>query len=157
MNLVDSKVKSICASDILHGLVGGKDGERIYIYGKMYVDDGGSDDGDEGDGKLTPVIAVQFWMASGNADYQYLLILDRERKKIYGPLRIGGRGHRDIAIYTIKEGAIMACVLFYQPGDPMPQPSVNGNTQFRLEFGLITEDDTVVNDDFRSKKCIPRP
>jgi hypothetical protein len=32
MNLVDSKVKSICASDILHGLIGGKDGERIYIW-----------------------------------------------------------------------------------------------------------------------------
>jgi len=152
LKIIDSKIKNISAIDINHGIVGGEENTRIYIYGKMSVNNINSNND-----KLIPVVAVQFWMEGGNADYQYLLVLDRKYKKIYGPLKIGGRGYRDIAIHKIEDGIIRACVRFYGPNDPMPQPSVNGNTEFVLDPLGIVEYRSVVNDDFRPKRCIPRP
>jgi len=82
-------------------------------------------------------------------------------KKIYGPTRIGERGYRDILIYNIEDHGLNACVRFYGPNGPTPQPSVNGNATFIPgSFAFpngITEKYTIVNDDFHPKKCAPRP
>jgi len=156
LKMIDSKIKSISAIDINHGIIGGDDDDRIYIYGKLSVSNNNNSSEDD-DYKSIPVIAVQFWMVGGNADYQYLLVLDRKYKKIYGPLKIGGRGYRDIAIYKIENNVIKACARFYGPNDPMPQPSVNGNTEFILDGSSILEYRTVVGVHSHPKGCIPRP
>ncbi|MCL2860760.1 MAG: hypothetical protein FWF46_09565 [Oscillospiraceae bacterium] len=150
---VNSKLKTILSIDIDHGLI--EDVEnRIYIYGK--INDAQSSNSDQLN-KSTPIIAIQFWLEAGNADYQYLIVLDRKTKKTYGPLKIGGTLYRAIAIYDIRNGFISACAKFYGPNDPAPQPSIKSSVGFILGFNGIEELGTVVNDSSSPKKCIPRP
>jgi hypothetical protein len=108
-----------------------EEGNRIYLIGDI------GRNGREG-------IAVQFTLGAGNADYIYLLIVERKPLKMRGLQRIGGRGFRDITINEIRNGLVCANVLWYGPNDSMPNPSVAGTTSFRLDFEGLVECDTVV-------------
>jgi hypothetical protein len=89
-------------------------------------------------------IVVQFIIESGNAEYSYLLVLERHTLKKYGPLRIGGRGYRHIEIQNIENGLIHAKVLWYGPNDSLPVPSVPGEASFAIDFSGLIERYTIV-------------
>jgi len=107
------------------------EGERIYVEGSS---------GDNG----WNMVAVQFTLEAGNAEYEYLLVLDRKSKRIIGPIRIGGRGYRHVAIYRVERGLIHACSLFYGPNDALPEPTVPGDVAFSVTSGELVESYSVV-------------
>jgi hypothetical protein len=154
LQMINSKIKSI-SGDRWTGLTGGDIDDSIYIYGKMrFIFNSNCEAA--GDCEI-PVIAVQFWMIGGNSDFQYLIVLDRKNKKVYGPLKIGGNGYREVAIYNIKDHMLLACARFYGPKDALPDPSLSGIIRFSLDPSGIQEHNTIVNIDSLPKKCIPRP
>jgi hypothetical protein len=91
-----------------------------------------------------PCIAVQFTIEAGNAEYEYLLVLERPTLKKFGPMRIGGRGYRRIEIQRIENGLIHAKVRWYGPNDSLPVPSVPGEASFDIDFGGLVERYAVV-------------
>ncbi len=107
--------------------------ERIYLTGVV------SDRGRQ-------CVVVQFTVEAGNAEYQYLLVLERPTLKRFGPLRIGGRGYRHIEIQKIENGLIRAKVQWYGPKDPLAVPSVAGESSFSIDFSGLIERYSVVGE-----------
>jgi hypothetical protein len=91
-------------------------------------------------------VVVQFTIESGNAEYQYLLVLERPTLKKFGPLRIGGRGYRHMEIQKIENDLIRAKVQWYGPKDSLAVPSVPGESSFSIDFGGLIERYAVVGE-----------
>jgi hypothetical protein len=106
-------------------------GERIYLTGVVGY-------------RGKQCIAIQFTIEAGNAESEYLLVLERPTLKKFGPLRIGGRGYRRIEIQRIENGLIHAKVWWYGPNDSPPVPSVPGAASFDIDFGGLIERYAVV-------------
>ena len=123
IKFIDRTIKSKLHYDPRHP--GGnieEEGTRIYLIGDLK--------------QKHDCIAVQFALGAGNADYQYLLIVERNTLKVMSLLRIGGRGFRDITIKKIEDGFICADVIWYGPNDSLPSPSVHGGRDARAAVGI---------------------
>ena len=117
------------------------DNQRIYLLGDVGRD--GKQD-----------IAVQFTLEVGNAEYHYLLVLERDTLNTRGLIRIGGRGYRKITITNIEKGLIYADVCWYGDEDPLPQPSVPGEVAFDIDFNGVIERYAIVRSSGKGK-CQP--
>lgn len=110
-----------------HGdYVGEVENCRIYLVGDVGRD--GNED-----------IAVQFTLEAGNAEYQYLMVIERKTLKSRGLMRIGGRGYRQIKITKIEDGLICASVNWYRSDDSLANPSIPGEAVFGFDFGGLIE------------------
>ncbi|MDD1778196.1 MAG: hypothetical protein LUQ65_08510 [Candidatus Helarchaeota archaeon] len=128
LQAIDRIIKSVedCNPKRRGGNACEAEGQRIYLTGAVGY-------------RGKDCVAVQFTIEAGNADYQYLLVLERPTLKRYGPLRIGGRGYRQIEIWKIENGLIHAKVRWYGPNDSLPVPSVPGEASFDIDFGGLIE------------------